>query len=118
MVMSLLSIYKHRGYLPDCRMSYRNDTFLLTTITTIIIIDTMLSISGFTQDGSKADVVIVDAYLKNITTGIDWTLAYEAIVKDAETEPSDWNIEGRGSLASWRNLGYIPLEISTLMALA
>jgi hypothetical protein len=40
------------------------------------------------------DVVIVDAYLKNITSGIDWDLAYEALVKDAEVEPENWDVEG------------------------
>jgi predicted alpha-1,2-mannosidase len=54
--------------------------------------------------------VLVDAYLKNITAGIDWNLAYEAVVKDAEVEPPDWNLEGRGGLASWKALGYIPTE--------
>jgi hypothetical protein len=39
--------------------------------------------------------VLVDAYLKNITQGIDWNLAYEALVTDAEVEPPNWDIEGR-----------------------
>lgn len=54
--------------------------------------------------------MIVDAYLKSITAGINWTTAYEAIVKDAEVQPPDWNLEGRGGLASWKSLGYIPTE--------
>lgn len=70
----------------------------------------VLTRPGSTQGGSNADIVIVDAYLKNITAGIDWALAYEAIVKDAEVEPADWNIEGRGGLASWKSLGYIPTD--------
>jgi putative alpha-1,2-mannosidase len=49
---------------------------------------------GNTQGGSNADIVIVDAYLKNITAGIDWTVAYEALVKDAEVEPPNWDVEG------------------------
>jgi putative alpha-1,2-mannosidase len=49
---------------------------------------------GLTQGGSNADVVIVDAYLKNISTGIDWNLAYEALIKDAEVEPPNWDVEG------------------------
>ncbi|KAK7189851.1 glycosyl hydrolase family 92 [Paraphaeosphaeria sporulosa] len=89
MVRSLLDIYKHEGFLPDCRMSF---------------------CKGFTQGGSNADIVIVDAYLKNITNGIDWKLAYEALVTDAEVEPPNWDIEGRGGLAAWKNLGYIPTE--------
>jgi len=89
MIRSLLSIYKHEGWLPDCRMSL---------------------CKGNTQGGSNADIVLVDAYLKNITAEIDWALAYEALIKDAEVEPPDWNIEGRGGLASWKKLGYIPTD--------
>ncbi|KAL5116602.1 hypothetical protein ACEQ8H_005480 [Pleosporales sp. CAS-2024a] len=89
MVRSLLDTYVHQGWLPDCRMSH---------------------CKGFTQGGSNADIVIVDAYLKNITTGIDWNLAYEALVKDAEVEPPNWDVEGRGGLESWKTLGYIPTE--------
>ncbi|CAI6338616.1 unnamed protein product [Periconia digitata] len=85
-VRSLLDTYKHRGWLPDCSMS---------------------TCKGWTQGGSDADNVLVDAYVKNLT-GIDWELAYEAIVNDAENEPLEWSIEGRGGLASWKRLNYIP----------
>ncbi|ORY12223.1 glycosyl hydrolase family 92-domain-containing protein [Clohesyomyces aquaticus] len=85
-VRSLLDIYKHRGWLPDCSMS---------------------TCKGWTQGGSDADNVLVDAYVKNLT-GIDWELAYEAIVNDAENEPLQWSIEGRGGLMSWKRLSYIP----------
>ncbi|KAF2743216.1 glycoside hydrolase family 92 protein [Sporormia fimetaria CBS 119925] len=87
MVRSLLDIYKYEGKLPDCRMSH---------------------CKGFTQGGSNADIVIVDAYLKNLTAGIDWTLAYEALISDAEIEPPNWDIEGRGGLDFWKSIGYIP----------
>ena len=86
MVQSLISTYSHLGWLPDCRMSLDK---------------------GFTQGGSNADVVLVDAYLKNIT-GVDWATAYEAVVNDAEHEPLDWSVEGRGGMQSWQNLNYIP----------
>lgn len=62
---------------------------------------------GFTQGGSNADVVLVDAYVKNLT-GIDYNAAYSAIVNDAENEPLDWSNEGRGGLMSWKSLNYIP----------
>jgi putative alpha-1,2-mannosidase len=39
---------------------------------------------GFTQGGSNADVVIADAWVKNLRDGIDWDTAYEAVVSDAE----------------------------------
>ncbi|KAJ2901797.1 hypothetical protein MKZ38_001378 [Zalerion maritima] len=87
MVRSLVDIYRHEGKLPDCRMAF---------------------CKGFTQGGSNADVVLTDALLKNITAGIDWAVAYEAVVSDAEVEPRDWGVEGRGGLESWHNLGYIP----------
>lgn len=89
MVRSLIDIYKHEGKLPDCRMSL---------------------CKGFTQGGSNADVVLADSYLKNITEGVDWSLAYEAVVSDAEVEPPNWSVEGRGGLTSWKNLHYIPTD--------
>jgi len=42
---------------------------------------------GFTQGGSNADIVVADAYIKNLTEGIDWDLAYEAVLSDAEGKP-------------------------------
>ncbi|KAI1310598.1 alpha-1,2-mannosidase-like protein [Xylaria venustula] len=89
MVRALIDIYKHEGKLPDCRMSF---------------------VKGFTQGGSNADVVLADALIKNLTRGIDWALAYEAVVSDAEEEPVDWSVSGRGGIESWRDLGYIPVD--------
>ena len=88
MIRSLLDIYVHLGWLPDCRMQL---------------------CKGYTQGGSNADVVIADAWVKNLTGGIDWSLAYQAVVNDAENEPFDWGVEGRGGLQSWKRLGYIPV---------
>jgi putative alpha-1,2-mannosidase len=89
MVRSLLDTYKHLGWLPDCRMSL---------------------CKGFTQGGSNADIVIADAFVKNLTgpIPINWELAWEAVVNDAENEPLDWSNEGRGGLISWKRLNYIP----------
>lgn len=39
-----------------------------------------------------------------------WQLAYEAVVSDAEDEPLNWSVEGRGGLTSWKNLHYIPTD--------
>ncbi|EFY91316.1 glycosyl hydrolase, family 92 protein [Metarhizium acridum CQMa 102] len=87
MVQSLLDMYKHEGWLPDCHMSM---------------------CKGWTQGGSNADVVLVDAYAKNLSSALDWELALEAIVTDAEDEPLEWSYHGRGGLQSWRKYGYIP----------
>ncbi|KAI1166187.1 alpha-1,2-mannosidase-like protein [Nemania serpens] len=89
MVRALIDIYKHEGKLPDCRMSFSK---------------------GFTQGGSNADVVLADAFIKNLTRGIDWELGYEAVLSDAEEEPTDWSVSGRGGIDSWRTLGYIPVD--------
>lgn len=86
MIRSLLDTYKHRGWLPDCMMS---------------------TCKGWTQGGSDADNVLVDAYIKNLTN-IDWDLAYTAMLNDAENEPLEWSVQGRGGLTSWKKLNYIP----------
>ncbi|KAI2627197.1 glycoside hydrolase family 92 protein [Xylaria nigripes] len=86
MVNSLIDMYENEGWLPDCHMSVSK---------------------GWTQGGSNADVVLVDAYVKNLT-GIDWGLALKAIIQDAEVEPLEWAFHGRGGLQSWRILDYIP----------
>ncbi|KAL7816227.1 glycosyl hydrolase [Trichoderma gracile] len=87
MVEALLDIYQHEGWMPDCRMSL---------------------CKGWTQGGSNADVVIADAFAKNLSTTIDWELALEAVMADAENEPQEWSYHGRGGLHSWKKLDYIP----------
>ncbi|SMQ54854.1 unnamed protein product [Zymoseptoria tritici ST99CH_3D7] len=88
MVRSLIDTQKHLGWLPDCRMSF---------------------CKGLTQGGSNADVVIVDSFVKKLE-GVNWDDAYAAIVKDAEEEPANWDVEGRGSLDSWKTIGYVPFK--------
>lgn len=89
MVRSLIDTFVHEGYLPDCRMSL---------------------CKGWTQGGSNADVVLADAFVKGLTDGIDWRQGYAAVLKDAEEEPSRWDLEGRGGLESWKKKGYIPID--------
>ncbi|QYT04720.1 GH92 alpha-1,2-mannosidase [Trichoderma simmonsii] len=89
MVRALIDIYRHEGKLPDCRMTF---------------------CKGWTQGGSNADIVLVDAYLKGLHKGVDWQTGYEALISDAEDEPVNWGIEGRGGLTSWKTLGYIPTD--------
>ncbi|BCR86135.1 glycoside hydrolase family 92 protein [Aspergillus chevalieri] len=89
MIRSLIDTQKNLGWLPDCRMSL---------------------CKGYTQGGSNADIVLADAYIKNLTDGIDWSAGYAAVKKDAEEEPFDWSAEGRGGLDSWKSLHYIPVE--------
>lgn len=88
MIRSLIDIYRHEGWLPDCRM---------------------LLCKGYTQGRFNADVLIAEAYLKN-TSDINWTDAYAAVMQDAEVEPQNWLVQGRGGLNSWKNLEYIPVD--------
>ena len=85
-VNALLTIYRCDGYLPDARSGNAN---------------------GRTQGGSNAEVVIADAFAKGLD-GIDYGLALEAMLRDAEVPPGDDEAEGRGGLADYNALGYIP----------
>lgn len=89
MVRALIDIWRHEGWLPDCRMSLSK---------------------GYTQGGSNADTMLADTYVKGIKNGINWDDGYAAMKTDAENEPSDWDIQGRGNLASYHSLGYVPLN--------
>ena len=88
-VNALLTIYRHDGFLPDARSGNSN---------------------GRTQGGSNAEIVLADAFVKGLE-GIDYALALEAMRKDAEVPPADDEAEGRGGLAEYRRLGYIPWGI-------
>ncbi|KAJ7633678.1 alpha-1,2-mannosidase, putative subfamily [Mycena polygramma] len=86
-VRALIDIYRHAGWLPDCRMSLDK---------------------GFTQGGSNADSLLSDSFVKGITAGIDWDEGYAAMVKDA-TVMGDFEVEGRGGINSRKKLGYVPV---------
>ncbi|CAG8540581.1 5382_t:CDS:2 [Racocetra fulgida] len=66
-VRSLIDIYKNEGYMHDGRSGISN---------------------GITQGGSNGDMVVAETYLKKLGRDIiDWELAYEALIKDAEVDP-------------------------------
>ncbi len=89
-VNALLNIYKREGYMPDARSGNCN---------------------GRTQGGSNAEVVIADAFVKGLK-GIDYNLALQAMLKDAEVDPgADHEKHGRGGLKEYTELGYIPYGI-------
>ena len=89
-VNALLNIYKREGYMPDARSGDCN---------------------GRTQGGSNAEVVIADAFVKGLK-GIDYNLALQAMLKDAEVDPgADHEKHGRGGLKEYTELGYIPYGI-------
>lgn len=65
--------------------------------------------------------MIADAYVKNLP-GVNWTEAYQAMLKDAEVPPyNSYNPidltggiqQGRGALTDWKSLGYISMDHNT-----
>ena len=88
-VESLLNIYRMTGYMPDARSGNSN---------------------GRTQGGSNAEIVVADALAKGLH--IDYELALEAMLKDAEVAPADDEAEGRGGLEEYNTLGYIPYGVA------
>lgn len=90
-VRSLIDVYRHQGWMPDCRMSISK---------------------GFTQGGSNADTLLADAYVKGLNQGfgINWVDGLNAMIKDAEESPPDWGVEGRGGIEARKELGYVPQD--------
>ncbi|MGE4586148.1 MAG: GH92 family glycosyl hydrolase [Mangrovibacterium sp.] len=89
-VNAMLDIYQYEGYLPDGRSGNAN---------------------GRTQGGSNAEVLIADAFVKNLQ-GVDYNLALQAMLKDATIPPGgNEEQEGRGGLVEYKQLGYIPYGI-------
>jgi len=89
LVRSLIDIYEHDGYMPDARSGNSN---------------------GRTQGGSNGEVVVADAFVKNLK-GIDYEKGLRAMLKDAEIAPKNDEAEGRGGLKEYNALGYIPYGI-------
>ncbi|GAC1420134.1 MAG: GH92 family glycosyl hydrolase [Acidobacteriaceae bacterium] len=87
LVRSLVDTYRHTGWLPDSRIAGAN---------------------GLTQGGSNGDVLLADNFVKGIK-GIDYNAAYEALVKDAETDSPDHLNVGRDSMSLYKKLGYLPI---------
>lgn len=85
--------------------------------------------NGLVQGGSNADNVLADAYVKGLgrnndswTGLINWTAGYQAMLKDAEVQPSNTFSpldqtssvkEGRGSLYDWIPLGFVSSDNSS-----
>ncbi|KAG4439485.1 hypothetical protein IFR05_005021 [Cadophora sp. M221] len=94
-VRSVIDIFRFEGYISGSRSSNYN---------------------GATQGGSSVDNVLADAYVKGIQGAINWTTAYEGMVKNAEvvpalnSDPRDMSAstkEGRGALPDWLEHGFI-----------
>ena len=87
MLRSLIDTYKHTGWMADARIAGAN---------------------GMIQGGSNADVLIADAFVKNLK-GIDYETAYEAMVKNAEIDSPRSAYEGR-ELGEYNTRGYLSMK--------
>ena len=88
-VNAMLQIYKRDGYMPDARSGNSN---------------------GRTQGGSNGEVVVADAFVKNLP-GISYKVALNAMLKDATIPPGDnEEKEGRGGLTDYNHLGYVSTD--------
>ena len=87
LIRSLIDIYRHESYMPDGRSG---------------------NVTGRTQGGSNADIVIADAYVKGMT-GIDYPTAFEAMLKNASVPPANPQKEGRGGILDYNAKGYVTL---------
>jgi len=87
LVRSLVDTYRHTDWMPDARIAGSN---------------------GLTQGGSNGDVLVADALVKGMH-GIDYEIAYQALVKNAETDSPDPLVEGREAMSLYKRLGYLPL---------
>lgn len=94
-VRSVIDTWRNDGYTPDGRSANQN---------------------GRTQGGSNSDLVMADAYIKNIKDGINWKDGFSAMKKNAEVTPpyvydpkapDASNKEGRGALPDWLKYGYV-----------
>ncbi|KAF8591095.1 glycoside hydrolase family 92 protein [Ramaria rubella] len=86
-IRALIDIYRHTGWLPDCRMSLDK---------------------GFTQGGSNADSLLSDSFVKGIKNGIDWQTGLQAMIKDATVE-GDFSVQGRGGIPARQKHGFVPV---------
>ncbi|RMG56626.1 MAG: glycoside hydrolase family 92 protein [Bacteroidetes bacterium] len=87
MLNSLLDIYRHRGWLPDAWV---------------------VGDYAHKQGGTNADVLFADAAAKGLR-GVDYELAYEAMLKQIEV-PSPWP-RRYGRHPSYLSLGYCPSTV-------
>jgi predicted alpha-1,2-mannosidase len=94
-VNTLLAYYTHDGWTGDAHSAW---------------------IYEHVQNGSSADVIVADAYVKQLP-GIDWQKAYQAIRKNAFVDENPTtNLrpqKGRYHLDDYRALHYVPTDIGT-----
>lgn len=109
MHLTLRSLKHQTGFLPDCRMSldkgYTQGVRQIDSCLTLIV---ACSSFGLCQ-GSNADSLLSDSFVKGISHKINWEDGLAAMLKDATVTPPDWTYEGRGGIVNRAKLGYVPV---------
>ncbi|KAJ6444385.1 glycosyl hydrolase, family 92 protein [Purpureocillium lavendulum] len=100
LLRSMIDIWRHEGWVSDARSSFAN---------------------GAVQGGSNGDNVFADAFTKGVRGKVNWTDAFDSMVKNAEVVPQNNNDprdptgstkEGRSALPDWLEHGFITTKFS------
>ncbi|KAJ2924654.1 hypothetical protein H1R20_g12427, partial [Candolleomyces eurysporus] len=91
-IRGMIDIQKHEGWLPECRGA---------------------TVKHYMQGGSNADPILADFLVKyppssssSSSLGVSPSDLYAALLRDAEDQPPNWNLQGR-EVNVWKELGYI-----------
>ena len=92
-INSMLTIYRHDGYMPDGRSGNSPSSV---------------------QGGSCSDIVVCDAFLKGVE-GIDYDTAFEAMLKNGTLAPGGPrpNSQGREAVELYLKYGYVPCDLAS-----
>ncbi|KAG7094587.1 hypothetical protein E1B28_005412 [Marasmius oreades] len=92
-VRAMIDIQKHEGWLPECRGA---------------------TAQHWIQGGSNADPILGEFWVKfheqATALNVSGDDLYNALLADAESEPPNWNLQGRQANA-WKTFNYIPHDI-------
>lgn len=92
-VRGMIDIQKHEGWLPECREA---------------------TVKQWVQGGSNGDPILAEFFVKfhdqASELGVSQDDLYNALLADAEKEPSNYDLQGRQANA-WKQYGYIPQDV-------
>ena len=133
-VNTLLLIYKREGYMPDARSGDCNGRTQGGSNAEVVIADAFVKGLGRIvsasdeHGGTRSFLLATDLHglsrtdlateghggtRTSLSSAIDYELALEAMLKDAEQDPgADHEKHGRGGLNEYRRLGYVPYGIA------
>ncbi|KIK62122.1 glycoside hydrolase family 92 protein [Collybiopsis luxurians FD-317 M1] len=91
---AMIDVWRFEGWLPECRGA---------------------TLQQWVQGGSNADPILGEFFVKyhGQATALNVSVSdlYNALITDSESEPDDWDLQGRQANA-WVQFDYIPDELS------